>query len=139
MLRLSGERPMWKALVPALSTSILDPSPAASTRCCMTPAAVGDRQMFPRQTKQRRSTNTVVAVPDAPVEQESWRSSPMGTFGRCWAIPPTFPRARPGLIWSAMGPSEEDLRGLRQVGDPPADRLVAELYAAGQTAAVNRL
>lgn len=38
-----------------------------------------------------------------------------------------------------MSPGEEELRGLRQVGDPPADRLVAELYAAGQTAAVNRL
>jgi hypothetical protein len=38
-----------------------------------------------------------------------------------------------------MGPGEEELRELRQVGDPPADELVSGLYAAGQIDAVNRL
>src|SRR5262245_26129486 len=55
MARRSGPSPSCQPLVPALSTRTRSPSPASSARWAMTAAAVGERQMLPRQTKQIRT------------------------------------------------------------------------------------
>ncbi len=55
--RASGGSPTCQEPVPALSTSMSSDSPASATRWRITASAVGDRQMFPMQTKQTRTAS----------------------------------------------------------------------------------
>src|SRR5690242_10816198 len=64
MERESGDSPSCHAPVPALSISMSAERPARSTSCRNTASAVGDRQMFPRQTKQ---TRTIVFLYHGPI------------------------------------------------------------------------
>jgi hypothetical protein len=54
-LRRSRACPTCQSPVPALSIAIRSASPARLTRWRITASAVGERQMFPRQTKQIRT------------------------------------------------------------------------------------
>src|ERR1700722_4882299 len=59
--RSSGKLPTCQAPVPAESISISSRSPAWKTRSRMTPSAVGERQMLPRQTNNRFKAEILLA------------------------------------------------------------------------------